>query len=363
MQVDYRARINNLLQRAGTDVVALVPGANMVYFTGLHFHLSERPTIALFTQNGVSFIIPELETAKLKQRPELEIKPYSWKDSEGFSAVFRQAARDLHLGERQLGVDGQTMRVFEWLAFKKAGVSSKNAMDVGRVLLGIRSRKSAEEVDSIRKAIKLSEEALRQTMLWVKIGMAEQEIATRLNMELKSAGSESNAFEPIVLTGPNSALPHGLSGSRQLQRDEFLLIDFGGKANEYPADITRTFVIGQPNEQMRAIYDAVLRANLAAQQAARPGVSCAEVDRAARKVIEDAGYGDYFIHRTGHGLGLEGHEWPNIVGGNDMDLEVGMVFTIEPGIYLPDVGGVRIEDNVVVTETGVEVLTSYPRDL
>ena len=142
-----------------------------------------------------------------------------------------------------------------------------------------------------------------------------------------------------------------------------MLIDFGARYNEYPADITRTFCQGKPTAQMRAMYDAVYAANKAAREFARPGVSCEEVDRVARRQIEAAGLGDYFIHRLGHGLGLSVHELPNIVEGNQQILEEGMVFTIEPGVYVPGVGGVRIEDNVVVSEEGINVLTSYPREL
>lgn len=133
--------------------------------------------------------------------------------------------------------------------------------------------------------------------------------------------------------------------------------------DSYPADITRTFCLGTPSDKMLEIYETVLAANTAAREKAAPGVACKDVDKAARDVIEAAGYGEYFIHRTGHGLGLEIHEWPNITSINDMLLEPGMVFTIEPGIYIPDFGGVRIEDNVVITETGSESLTSYARDL
>jgi Xaa-Pro dipeptidase len=209
----------------------------------------------------------------------------------------------------------------------------------------------------------LSEEALDNLLAWVEPGMSERMIAAKLSVELEAHGSQGHAFTPLVQTGPNSALPHGFLSDRILQRDEFLLIDYGGRYENYPADITRTFCIGTPSEEMQKIYDTVRRANEAAIQAVKPGVTCGEIDKAAREVIEEAGYGQYFIHRTGHGLGLEGHELPQIAAGVEERLQPGMVFTIEPGIYIPNLGGVRIEDNVAVTDSGVDVLTSYPKQL
>jgi Xaa-Pro dipeptidase len=193
--------------------------------------------------------------------------------------------------------------------------------------------------------------------------MTEQEIAAELARLLREAGSEGDSFAPLVQTGPNSALPHGKVTQRALEEGDLLLIDFGGTRHKYPADITRTFCLGDPSEEIQKIYDTVLAANQAAAAAAKPGVPCGEVDKAAREVIEAAGYGEYFIHRTGHGLGMSVHELPQIAAGVEDVLETGMIFTIEPGIYVPGLGGVRIEDNVHVTETGVEVLTQYPRSL
>ena len=214
-----------------------------------------------------------------------------------------------------------------------------------RIGLIARARnKTDDEIALLQAAIDLSEEALKRTIEWAKVGMTELEISKKLNDEMSNLGTEGMAFGSLVLTGENSALPHGSTGNRVLGENEFLLIDFGGRKQGYPADITRTFCLGEPTEQMREIYQAVLDANLAAQAIAKPGVTCHEIDKAARDVIVAAGYGEYFTHRLGHGLGLSGHELPNIAENNHVPLEEGMVFTIEPGIYLPGVGGVRIEE-------------------
>lgn len=362
MAIDYQARLDALLEQSDADVVAIVPGENMVYFTGLHFHLSERPTIALYSEEGLSFIIPELEVTKLDARPDLEARRFAWSDANGYHHAFLDAAVGLEMVDKTLAMDGQTMRVFEWLAFKKAGISSRNGVDIGRLLLMMRARKAPDEIANMKKAIDISELALKVTLDWAEPGMTERQIADKLTAEMNERGAQGIAFM-LVLTGEKSGLPHGDTGDRVWGEDEFLLIDFGAKFNDYPADITRTFCVGEPTDQMKAMYDAVYEANKAAREFAKPGVTCEDVDTVARNVIETAGLGEYFIHRLGHGLGLSVHELPNIVQGDKTVLEPGMVFTIEPGVYIPQIGGVRIEDNVVVTEDGIEVLTSYPREL
>ncbi|MCS6835246.1 MAG: Xaa-Pro peptidase family protein [Anaerolineae bacterium] len=360
----HQQRWDKLFARLdGVDAIVLIPGANLRYFIGLDYHRSERPILAFISRAGqVRFILPLLEVSKRQQHPNsaiAEAESYVWSDVDGYADAFRQAVQALD-GAR-LGVDGMNMRVFEWLALARAGQDMSCVQDVGQALLAVRAIKGADEIDAIRRANQRSEDALRRFLDWVKPGMSEQVMAAQLSRELQAAGCESDSFAPIVLTGPQSALPHGNPSSRTLGQDEFLLVDFGGVVDGYPADITRTFCLGAPSADMLRLHEVVQQANEAARRMAAPGVTCGQVDRAAREVIEAAGYGAYFTHRTGHGLGLEGHELPQIAANVDVPLEVGMVFTIEPGIYLPGVGGVRIEDDVVVTADGCESLTSFPR--
>jgi Xaa-Pro dipeptidase len=360
MRFDYEARITRLIALTGVDAVAIVPGANMAYFTGVHMHLSERPTIVLFSDTGRAVIVPELEVPVWSSRPDLKVYLISWTDEASFAGAFQQAIERLQLTTAPLGVDGQTMRVFEYRALQTAG--AQNLHDVGRQLLDLRAIKTSDEVDAMRTATTLSEQALHRLIHHIKPGMTEREIAAELDRLLAEAGSDGLAFPSLIQTGPNSAIPHGNVSNRVLQSGEFLLIDFGGKHQGYPADITRTFCLGQPTDEMRRIYDVVRDANRAGVAACQPGATAGDVDQAARQVIDAAGYGEYFIHRTGHGLGLETHEQPNIAPGDDTLLQAGMVFTVEPGVYVPGLGGVRVEDNVHITETGAEVLTKYPYD-
>ncbi len=362
LPIDYLARLDALLRRSAADLVAFVPGENMVYFTGLHFHLSERPILALYTRQGLSFIIPELEVTKLDAAPELEARRFPWADQDGYSHAFREAVAALAPGNVTWALDGATLRLFEWLALEDAGVSRPDLRDIGDLFLNLRARKDAAEIAHLQRAVDISEAALAATMAWARPGRSEREIADKLSAEMLARGAQGLAFL-LVLTGAKTGLPHGATGDRVWGEDEFLLIDFGARFNDYPADITRTFCYGEPTPQMRAMYQAVYAANRAAREFARPGVTCEAVDQAARAEIEAAGFGEYFIHRLGHGLGLSVHELPNIVAGNRQLLEPGMVFTIEPGVYVPGIGGVRIEDNVVVGEDGIRVLTSYPREL
>lgn len=362
-KIDYQERINTLLSKTQADVIALVPGSNMVYFTGLHFHLMERPIIALLSNAGVAFIIPELEIPMVEHTLEMPATFFAWNDATGYTNAFRDAAINLNLIDRVLAVDGLTMRVFEWLTFKKVGVSADDALDVRRVLLGVRAIKSTDEIERQRRAMQLSEVALQETLRKIQLGMTERTILSILKDELVKAGSQGLGFDPIVLTGEKTGQPHGNPADRPLGEDELLLFDFGGIVDGYSADITRTFCFGTPSDEIQRMHQAVLQANEAAMLLARPGVTAGEVDQAARDVIENAGFGEYFIHRTGHGLGLEMHEYPNIAPHNDTVLEPGMVFTIEPGVYIPDVGGIRIEDVVAITDDGVDCLTSFPRTL
>lgn len=362
--MDYNARMKKLMSaiQADADVVALVPGENLRYFTGLHKHTSERPMLALLAADEVALLVPELELMSVQQHIDASAQLFRWTDDVGYTQAMQQAVA--WLNGRRLGVDGMTMRVFEWFALGAAGLDLNARVDVGQALLQVRATKSQDEIAALRAAIALSEDALRSTMQQVKPGMTELQIAALLSDEMGKRGSEGHAFGPAVQSGPRSAEPHGYSVDRVLEADDVLLIDFGGIRQGYPADITRTFVFGNgPGEDdtFRRMYAAVLAANEAARDVARPGVRCGDVDKAARDVITAAGFGAYFQHRTGHGLGLAVHELPQIAANVDAVLEPGMVFTIEPGVYIEGVGGVRIEDDVLVTADGLETLTSYPR--
>jgi Xaa-Pro dipeptidase len=360
MSVDYVARRKKLESLEGVEVVALVPGANLTYHTGLHFHASERPLIALVAGGDLAFIVPALEVGVIEKHG-VQGEMFVWTDKDGYQGAFDAAVRQLGLTGGRLGVDDNTMRLFEERAFLKADPTLQT-IGVGQALLGIRAIKDADEIAVLRDSIGRTQDALDALLDWVQVGHTEREIGRKLDELLIAYGCQKVSFNALVQSGENSAFPHGAVSDRALQDGDLLLIDWGGQSGDYPADLTRTFVVGTPTDAQRKIHETVLAANRAAVKAAKPGVPCGAVDKAARDVIEAAGYGEYFMHRTGHGLGLEIHELPQMASGVEAVLQPGMVFTIEPGIYVPGVGGVRIEDNVVVTDSGVEVLSSFRRD-
>ncbi len=363
--VDYVERQAKVRKLDGLGAVVLVPGANLRYFTGLTFGLSERPILAFIGAGGdeLALVLPELEVPQLAAHPQLSLQVFPWSDEAGYERAFRAALDALELREGVLGIDALTMRAGEYLAL----LAEAPALQVRRAendLMYIRAHKEPGELASIRAAVALSERALARLLTELRVGQRESEIAARLTVLLGDEGSESHAFTPLVQSGPNSALPHGNPSARPLEPGEPLLIDYGGRKHGYPADITRTLFIGKPVPELAHIFEVVSEANRAAVSAVGPGVPMEEIDRAARRVIQAAGYGERFIHRTGHGLGLEVHESvPQLAEGVKTLLEPGMVMTIEPGIYLPGLGGVRLEDVVVVTETGREVLTKLPHKL
>jgi Xaa-Pro dipeptidase len=217
---------------------------------------------------------------------------------------------------------------------------------------------------AMRKAAQIAQLALQATLPSIRFSISERDLAAELTLQLLRAGSDSEIpFAPIVSSGPNSANPHASPSDRLLQAGDLLVLDFGASHLGYISDITRTFALGKIDPEYAHIAQLVLEANTASRNLARPGISAHEVDQAARAVITAGGYGPYFTHRTGHGLGLESHEEPYIRQGNPLILHPGMTFTIEPGIYLPQRNGVRIEDDVVITSTGLESLTDYPREV
>jgi len=357
------AKLQAIIQQAGLDAAAFVPGPNIFYLTGVSFHLSERSTILIVPAAGdPAMIIPSLEMPKIVDAEPFPMRFFSYTDSEGAPPAFERACKGLNLSGQKLGVEGLRMRVLERQLFERyaPGCVVTAADDA---LMNLRMHKDQGEIEAMRRAIALSQKALDSTLAQVRPGMTERQIANILLMALSEQGSDGNAFEPIVLGGPGSAHPHGMTGDHVIREGELLLFDFGGTYHGYPADITRTFGVGELDPELVNIYETVKAANAAGIAAAKPGVAAQKVDRAARKVITEAGYGEYFIHRAGHGLGLDIHEGPYMAEGNTLILEPGMVFTVEPGIYVPGKGGARVEDNVVITETGADVLTTYPRAL
>ncbi len=363
----YTQRLEKLtraLKTSGMDAVVLNPGPTLTYLTGLNFHLMERPVVMLFSATSeVTLVLPELEKLKAEALTynasvvSYGENPADWND------VFRKTVSSAGLDGKQIGVEPRRLRLLEY-NYIHAAAPKANFPDASDVLASLRICKDADEIAKMQKAVQIAQNALEAALPLVKIGMTEKELASELVVQLLKHGSESEMpFAPIVSSGPNSANPHASPTDRKLQPGDLLVVDWGAAWEGYISDLTRTFAIGEVDAEYQKIHQVVQQANAAGRTAGKPGVPCAAVDKAARGIIEQAGYGQYFTHRTGHGIGMEGHEEPYMRGDNQKLLEVGMAYTVEPGIYLPGRNGVRIEDNMVVTQNGSESLSDMPREI
>lgn len=364
MNTERMKKLVSLMKKHSLEGVALNPGPSLRYLTGLEFHLMERPTVLLTSASGESAIIlPVLEKAKLPEETPLFYAFTYGDDPATWQAAFDLAGEKLNLKHGNIGVEAGRMRFLE-LAFLKEALPGNEFVDGSKVIDGLRIKKDPEEIAKMRHAAQIAQDAILATLKRLKEGMTEKQIANELVIQLLRAGSDDQLpFSPIVSIGENTANPHAVPTDRPLQKGNLLLVDWGASYEGYFSDITRTFTFGDVLPDLRKIGEIVLEANRAGRNAGKPGLDAGAVDRAARSVISGAGYGEFFIHRTGHGLGMEAHEPPYIYEENDFVLEPGMTFTVEPGIYLPGKGGVRIEDDVLVTKSGLESLTDLPREL
>ena len=366
-------KIMKVIENNNLDAVALIAGPNMAYLTGADFHLMERPTVIIFSKNYKPVaILPNLEVDSFKslsfykevsdsQKNIYNAEIISWKDSEGFNDAFVKAGETIG-NLKKIGVEGKRMRVFEFDIMKKAFPNAE-IMDTHKEIVEIRLCKDDSEIQNLRKAIKISEDALETTLKNVKEDMTELQIAQDLIVNQYKLGAHSLAFNPLVLIGENAALPHGHSGDRKLKKGDALLIDFGCVYNGYTSDFTRTYFYKEVSDSHKNIYEVVQKANEIGRNITKIGTSLHDVDDTVTCHLEQSAYSNCIGHRTGHGLGMDVHEDPYVTRGNHQILAKGMVITIEPGLY--DVGnvGVRIEDNVLVTDSGHESLTVLPRDL
>ncbi len=359
-----QSKLIDSLQPSGLDAIVVNPGPSLHYLTDMHFHLSERPVVIIFSrQQAPVIVLPELEAAKL-QAADYPLQSFTYgEDPTQWIKSFEQALKTAGLETARIGVESRSLRVMELYLLKDAAPKAQ-FVSADAVIAGLRMIKDAVEIAAMQKAADIAQEALKATFPAIKIGVIEKEIAAELSMQLLRQGSNPRLpFFPIVSGGPNSANPHASPSDRKLAAGDLLVIDYGANVDGYFSDITRTFAIGEVDPEYQKIAEIVLASNQAGHAAAGPGVLASEIDRASRSVIEAAGYGEFFFHRTGHGLGLEGHEEPYIRSDNDFPLAPGMTFTIEPGIYLPNRNGVRIEDDVYITEKGCNSFTDLPREL
>jgi len=352
-------RLYSLLETEALDAVFVTLPKLIYYFTGFYTEPHER-FMALVCPRGEEplLVVPLLDYEKAAQSASVD-RIAALDDTDDPFAVLQ---RQLKVGMKRIGIQEDHLNVKRYLGLMEA-TGAEQAVHIERELAQIRVVKSDEEVAAIRRAIGCIEDVLHQTLPLVKPGVTELELVAEMEYRMKKLGADGPSFDTMVLSGAKTGLPHGVPGKEPVREGELLLFDAGVFVDGYASDLTRTFAVGDVGDKCRDIYEAVLQANEKMIQAVRPGASFASLDLAARSCIEGRGYGEYFITRAGHGFGLEIHEYPSIHAHNADLLCEGMVFTAEPGIYIPGVGGVRIEDNVLVAKEGALVLTSFPKEL
>jgi Xaa-Pro aminopeptidase len=354
-------RCQDLMSEKDLDVLFLGPGPNMYYLSGFLEEPSERLLALIVPQSGDPlFIVPELYEKQVRSFSWIE-NIIAWKDNQDSNTVLSTTMRQVAMKRQTIAVDSRMWSRF--LLMLISVMPDARYLDAASVTNPLRIKKTPDEITLMARSADIADNAFTETVKECKEGMTEHQVAAKIVNEMRRLGADSVGFEPITGSGPNAALPHYRSGDRKLQRGDLVVLDYGCLYRGYNSDITRTIAVGGCDDERRRVYSVVSSAQEKAYQSAVEGAEAQSVDKAARDIIEAAGYGRFFVHRTGHGVGLEIHEEPYIVAGNSGRLEEGMVFSIEPGIYLPGKFGVRIEDTVVIQGGKAQRLNKCTREL
>ncbi|WP_456368165.1 Xaa-Pro dipeptidase PepQ [Thermococcus sp.] len=343
-------KLREFIAEKELDGILITHRPNLYYFTGSSPILGGYLVV---TPDDAVFLVPELEYEEARETSKVPVEKFKT----GKELFERLSSFRL----RKLGIEGRTSFSTIQTLKEKANVEDFTAVD--DVIRELRIIKTKEELEVIERACRIADQAMMVALEEVSEGRREREIAAKMEYAMKMNGAEKPAFDTIVASGWRSALPHGVASDKRIKKGDLVVIDEGAVYRHYHSDMTRTIVVGSPNEKQREIYEIVLEAQRKGVEEARPGITAKELDTMVRDVIAEYGYGDYFIHSTGHGVGLEIHEWPRVSQQDETVLKPGMVITVEPGIYIPKFGGVRIEDTIVITESGAKRLTKMEREL
>lgn len=350
---ERRAAVRDRIEAAGLDGLVVLDLADIRYLAGF---TGSAGVLVLLAEGTDAFLTDFRYQSQVAQELDADVEIRI--ESEGLLKMSRELL--IGRGASRVGFEREQLSYRAWREWSDRG--SPELVPVEEWIEELRAVKSAPEIAAIRKACRIADATFEGMLEHVRPGVTERELAARLNLELAACGAEGPSFETIVAFGERSALPHARPGARELRQGDVVLLDFGAVADGYVSDMTRTVALGEPAAEMREIYALVLEAGAAAARGIRAGMAGPEADALARDVIEAAGHGPRFGHSLGHGIGLEVHEAPRLGRKSEDLLEAGMTVTIEPGVYLEGVGGVRIEDDALLTATGVELLTSAPKD-
>ena len=354
--MEHFGKVAACLEQYHLDAMLLTGEANRFYASG--FHSSGTDGVALVTRQKNYYFTDSRYT----EAAERTIKGAELREigrGRGYTALLSEAIEEQSI--TRMGFEDASMTVQEYERYRKA--LACELVPASDLMWNLRVVKDPEELEALTAAQRIAERALEDILQEIRPGVTEKEIAARLQYLMLHYGASDMSFDPIVVSGPNGSLPHGVPSEKEIQAGEFVTMDFGCIYKGYCSDMTRTVAVGYVTDEMRTVYETVLQAQLAGIAAARGGATGKEVDGAARSVIDAAGYGAYFGHSFGHGVGVEIHESPNASPLNEKPMPAGAVISAEPGIYLPGKLGVRIEDVIVLTEDGCRNLTKAPKEL
>ena len=355
-------QISTYLKEHNIDAAFITTPDNVFYVSGFRSNPHERLLGVLVFQDAEPLmILPQMEVPDAKNAG-WDFDVVGHQDTDQPWQLLKQAIENKKITPSQIAIEKSHMTVERLEAIQEL-YPDVTFTRLDDQLNSMRVVKDANELAILREAAAYADYAIEVGVSEIAEGKTELEILMAIELALKKKGISHMSFDTMVLSGPKTASPHGKPGDRKIQKGDLVLFDLGVIYKGYCSDITRTVAFGEPSSKQKEVYETVRKAEQAAVDAVKPGVKAMELDKIARDIITEAGYGEFFTHRLGHGLGISVHEFPSVTGNNEMELIEGMVFTIEPGIYDPSITGVRIEDDVVVTKDGVEVLTKYPKEL
>lgn len=355
-------QISTYLKEHNIDAAFITTPDNVFYVSGFRSNPHERLLGVLVFQDAEPLmILPQMEVPDAKNAG-WNFDVVGHQDTDQPWQLLKQAIENKKITPSQIAIEKSHMTVERLEAIQEL-YPDVTFTRLDDQLNSMRVVKDANELAILREAAAYADYAIEVGVSEIAEGKTELEILMAIELALKKKGISHMSFDTMVLSGPKTASPHGKPGDRKIQKGDLVLFDLGVIYKGYCSDITRTVAFGEPSTKQKEVYETVRKAEQAAVDAVKPGVKAMELDKIARDIITEAGYGEFFTHRLGHGLGISVHEFPSVTGNNEMELIEGMVFTIEPGIYDPSITGVRIEDDVVVTKDGVEVLTKYPKEL
>ncbi|WP_019242904.1 MULTISPECIES: M24 family metallopeptidase [Bacillus] len=354
--------LQNWLQEKDLSAAFITSTENVFHLSSFYSDPHERLLcLAVFPAHEPILICPKMEVQDVKNSGWIhDIIGYT--DIENPWELIKQAIHNRNVKITKVAVEKEHMNVERYEQILTY-FSSPTFVSAEEKLRQLRMIKDEKELNLLREACKFADYAIEVGVSEIKEGKTEMDVLATIEYELKKKGISEMSFSTMVLTGKNAASPHGTPGNTKIKKGDLVLFDLGVVYEGYCSDITRTVAYYDINDKQNEIYQTVLQAQLAALEASKPGATCAEIDFAARNYIASKGYGEYFPHRLGHGLGISVHEYPSLTETNSLKVEKGMVYTIEPGIYVPEIAGVRIEDDVYITKDGHEVLTKYPKEL